>query len=624
MERSQSYERLPAEAEKAPIGPEEIRQAAETLREYRRGKANLERRIVDNEQWWKMRHWSRIPHGGDGDPRPASGWLVNVCLSKHADAMDAYPEGLCLPREPGDRQQAEVLSDILPVVLDQCDYEKTYSDAWWYKLKHGASCTGVFWDQSLLSGLGDIAIRKVDLLNLFWEPGITDIQRSRNLFSVELRDNDLLEQDYPQLRGKLGGGSMETARYLYDDTVDTTHKSLVVDWYYKRRRGPATELHYCKFVGDTLLYSSENQGKPWYRHGKYPFVFDVLFPEEGTPAGFGYIDLCKDAQEQIDLMNNAILKNTLAASTPRWFIRNDGAVNEDEYLDLTQPFIHTNAGLGQDSILPVAVQGLSDVYVACLNNKIAELKEVSGNRDVNNGGVSSGVTAASAIAAIQEQAGKLSRDQIQQSYRAFREILLLTIELMREFYDAPRQFRITGRMGQQQFIAFDNTGLVPRPQGVEFGVDMGLRAPLFDIKVSAQRQSSYAKAAYNELGLQLYRLGFFNPEVADQAIGCLELMQFEGKEEVMTRIAREGERYKLRQAALLQAQAAAGAAASGQKGAASGSGGGAAKASPDGGETASDGAVKLSEYDRQGKLKEKEYAGVTRARETARNASRPR
>lgn len=609
----------PAGPERAPIGQEEIRQAAGILREYRRGKANLERRIIDNEQWWKMRHWSRIPHGGDGDPRPASGWLVNVCLSKHADAMDAYPEGLCLPREPGDRAEAGILSDILPVVLDQCGYEKTYSDAWWYKLKHGASCTGVFWDQSLLSGLGDIAIRKVDLLNLFWEPGVTDIQRSRNLFSVELRDNDLLEQDYPQLRGKLGGGSVETARYLYDDTVDTTHKSPVVDWYYKRRRGGKTELHYCKFVGDTLLYSSENEGRPWYRHGQYPFVFDVLFPEEGTPAGFGYIDLCKDAQEQIDLMNNAILKNTLAASTPRWFIRNDGAVNEDEYLDLTQPFIHTNAGLGQDSILPVAVQGLSDVYVAYLNNKIAELKEVSGNRDVNNGGVSSGVTAASAIAAIQEQAGKLSRDQIQQSYRAFREIVLLVIELMREFYDAPRQFRITGGMGEQRFVAFDNTGLAPRPQGVEFGVDMGLRAPLFDVKVSAQRQSSYAKAAYNELGLQLYRLGFFNPAAAEQALGCLELMQFEGKEEVMARIARGGERYRLQQAALLQAQAASPAAARQDA-----EGKAASAPARAGGAASSDGAVKLPEYDRQGRLREKEYAGVTRARENARNASRPR
>ena len=586
------------ENNKMPIGTEELRQAAETLRVYRRGKANLERRIVDNEQWWKLRHWSQMrpQHGAPGDPKPTSGWLVNVCLAKHADAMDAYPEAVCLPREPGDREQAAVLSDILPVVLEQCDYEKVYSDCWWYKIKHGASCKGIFWDQSKLGGLGDIAIRRVDLLNLFWEPGITDIQKSRNVFCTELMDNDLLEQSYPQLRGKLGNSGLQTARYLYDDAVDTSGKSLVVDWYYKRRQGGQTVLHYCKFVGEELLYSSENEGRPWYGHGKYPFVFDVLFPEEGTPAGFGYIDLCKDAQEQIDLMNNAILKNTLAAATPRWFIRNDGAVNEDEYLDLTAPFIHTNAGLGQDSILPVTVQGLNSVYVACLQSKIEELKEVSGNRDVSNGGSSSGVTAASAIAAMQEQAGKLSRDQIQQSYRVFREEVLMMIELMREFYDAPRQFRITGRMGEPQFVSFDNEGLRPQPQGVEFGVDMGMRTPLFDVQVAAQRQSAYAKAAYNELGLQLYQLGFFNPEMAQQALTCLEIMDFQGKDALMGQIARQAQAWQMRQAA--QAAQAA--------------------------QAVKTQSVTMAETDRLGGLKEKEHPFVEKAREEARSAARPR
>ncbi len=592
------------EQKKLPIGPEELRKAEEILRAYRRGKANLERRIVENEQWWKLRHWSQMRprHGASGDPQPASGWLVNVCLSKHADAMDAYPECVCLPREPSDRQQAAVLSDILPVILEQNGYEQVYSDCWWYKIKHGASCKGIFWDPGKLGGLGDIAIRRIDLLNLFWEPGVTDIQKSRNVFHTELRDNDLLEQEYPQLRGKLGGQGVQTARYLYDDTVDTSEKSLVVDWYYKRRMGGQTVLHYCKFVNGELLYSSENEaaiGSPrgeaygWYSHGKYPFVFDVLFPEEGTPAGFGYIDLCKDAQEQIDLMNNAILKNTLAASTPRWFIRNDGAVNEEEYLDFTQPFIHTNAGLGQDSILPVAVQGLSDVYVACLNNKIGELKEVSGNRDVSNGGTTAGVTAASAIAAMQEQAGKLSRDQIQASYRAFREEVLMVIELMRQFYDAPRCFRITGSMGEGQFVSFDNEGLVPQPQGVEVGVDMGQRTPLFDVQVTAQRQSAYAKAAYNELGLQLYQLGFFDPARAQQALTCLELMDFEGKDALMGRIAAQARTWQAREAAKAAALAAAQNAA-------------------------------LPQTDRLGSLKEKEHPAVTRARETSRAAFQPR
>ena len=597
--------------ENIPIGAEELAAARETLRKYKTGKSNLERRIVENEQWWKLRHWAQMRHGGDRDPKPTSGWLVNVCLSKHADAMDAYPECVCLPREPDDREEARVLSSILPVVLEQCDYEKVYSDCWWYKIKHGASCKGIFWDPGKLGGLGDIAIRRIDLLHLFWEPGVTDIQRSRCLFHTELRDNELLEAEYPQLRGQLAGQGLQLTRYLYDDAVDTSHKSVVVDYYYKKRAGGRTLLHYCKFVGDHLLFSSENEAAAgrgyadgWYGHGKYPFVFDVLFPEEGTPAGFGYIDLCKDAQEQIDLMNNAILKNTLAAATPRWFIRNDGAINEEEYLDWTQPFIHTNASLGQDSILPVGVQGLSDVYVACLNNKIGELKEVSGNRDVANGGTATGVTAASAIAAMQEQAGKLSRDQIQQSYRAFREEMLLLIELMRQFYDAPRKFRITGGFGGDGFVSFDNRALRPQAQGTDFGVDLGTRTPLFDIRVSAQRQSTYSKAVYNELGLQLYQLGFFNPEMAQQALQCLEIMDFQGKDAVMGRIAAQAERYRAQQAAVVQMQAAQ------------------AARQPVKQETAK--APEIGESDRLGNLKEKEHPGVVKARKAAREATLPR
>ena len=573
------------------IGQEELAKARETLRKYKTGKANLERRIVENEQWWKLRHWQQMRHGGANDPKPASGWLVNVCMSKHADAMDAYPECVCLPREPDDRRAAQLLSSILPVVLEQNEYETVYSDCWWYKIKHGASCKGIFWDQSLLGGLGDIAIRRVDLLHLFWEPGVTDIQRSRNVFHTELRDNDQLEAEYPQLRGKLAGQGMALTRYLYDDAVDTAHKSVVVDWYYKKREGWNSVLHFCKFVGDTLLYSSENEGRPWYAHGKYPFVFDVLFPEEGTPAGFGYIDLCKDAQEQIDLMNNAILKNTLAAATPRWFIRNDGAINEEEYLDWTAPFVHTNASLGQDAILPVTVSGLNDVYVACLNNKITELKEVSGNRDVANGGTVSGVTAASAIAAMQEQAGKLSRDQIQGAYRAFRAEMLLVIELMREFYDAPRCFRISGGFGADGFVSFYNRGLQPQPQGSDFGVDLGARTPLFDIQVHAQRQNAYSKAVYNELGLQLYQLGFFNPEMAPQALQCLEIMDFQGRYAVMGRIARQAAQYQAQKATAQPAAAA---------------------------ETS------LPEADRLGRLREKEHPVVERARAAARDAARPR
>ncbi len=532
------------EPQRPRIGTEEVRRAADILRRYHAGKRQLEQRIIDNEQFWKLRHWQQMEKTGQGgnpaDPQPTSGWLVNCILSKHADAMDCYPEPTVLPREPGDREEAGKLTRILPVILKKNGFKRTYSSAWWYKLKSGCAVYGVFWDAAKLNGLGDISIRRMDLLNLFWEPGVTDIQDSPHFFSTELQDREALEERYPQAKGKADRGGWTLSRYLYDDAVDTSGKVLVVDWYYHTRENGRRVLQYCKFVGDTVLYATENdpdmRNRGWYDHGRYPFVFDVLFPEEGTPAGYGYVDLCKSPQKQIDLMNQAILKNTLASATPRFFVRSDGAVNENEYADWTRPFVHTNGNLGSDSIAPIQTAGLDSVYVAILQSKIAEMKETAGNRDVANGGTAGGVTAATAIAALQEAGGKLSRNMIDDGYEAFSDVVTLCIELIRQFYSLPRQFRLLGVMGQEEFVSYDSRGL--QPQAVDDGVVSGYRVPEFDLEVSAQDENPYKTMEYNQLALQLFQMGFFRADMADQALRCLELMDFKNKDRLMSSILR--------------------------------------------------------------------------------------
>ena len=545
------------------IGREQIQAAQLTLQKYKEGKANLEQRIVENEQWYKLRHWECMRKSETNQVEPSSGWLFNSIANKHADAMDNYPSPNVLPREEGDKGEAEMLSSILPVILEQNDFEETYDNVWDYKLKAGTGIYGVFWDKEKLNGLGDITIRKVDIINLFWESGITDIQRSRNLFHVELADNDLLLGAYPQLEGKLGNSTVDISKYIYDDSVDTNNKSAVVDWYYKKRQNGKIVLHYCKYVNDVVLFATENEPeyaeRGWYDHGLYPFVFDPLFSVEGTPCGFGYIDVGKSAQEYIDRGNQAIMQNMLANAKPRHFVRTDGSVNEKEYADLTKDFIHVDGNLGQDSIMPVQGKPLNDIYVAVINNKVDELKEVTGNRDISTGGTTSGVTAASAIAAMQEAGSKLSRDNNKASYRAFRKVCLMVIELIRQFYDIPRCFRIMGENGAARFVQYSNAGISPQFQGVEMGVDMGYRTPLFDIEITAQKQSPYSKMSQNELALQFFGAGFFNPQMADQALACLEMMDFDRKEFIMQKISQNGGMYQqmlmMQQQMLMMAQA---------------------------------------------------------------------
>ena len=529
------------------IGKEQIQGANLTLQKYKEGKANLERRIVDNEQWYKLRHWECMRDKKE-EVQPTSAWLFNCIANKHADAMDNFPSPNILPREEGDKAEAEMLSSIIPVILDQCEFEETYSDVQNYKLKTGTGVYGVFWDKSKMNGLGDVSIRKIDIINLFWESGIMDIQKSRHLFHVELADNDLLIGAYPQLQGKLGTATMDITKYVYDDKVDTNNKSLVVDWYYKKSQNGKTVLHYCKYVNDEVLFATENDPnfaeRGWYDHGLYPFVFDPLFTTEGTPTGFGYIDVGKDSQAYIDRGNQAIMKNMLANAKPRHFIRNDGSVNEEEYADTSKDFIHVDGQLGQDSILPVQGKPLNDIYVSVINNKIDELKETTGNRDISTGGTTSGVTAASAIAAMQEAGSKLSRDNNKASYRAFRKLCLMVIELIRQFYDLPRCFRIMGENGAARYVQYSNAGIQPQFQGNDLGLDLGYRIPLFDIEVTAQKQSPYSKMSQNELALQFFSAGFFNPQIADQALACLDMMDFDRKQFIMQKIAQNGGMYQ--------------------------------------------------------------------------------
>ena len=536
--------------QRQPISRPEIAEAYSTLQKYKKGKANLEKRLVNNEQWYKLRQWECMRKKENDQVEPASAWLLNSIANKHADAMDNYPAANILPREKGDQGEAKTLSSIIPVVLDQCGFEGTYSAEQEDKIKNGTGVYGVFWDSSKHNGLGDIDIVNVDLINLFWESGITDIQQSRNLFYVTLQDNDILEEDYPQLKDKLQSAPMELTKYIYDDTVDTSDKSAVVDWYYKKRgQNGKTVLHYCKFIAgqDDALFATENDPeyaeRGWYDHGLYPFVFDPLMICKGTPTGFGFIDIGKGAQEYIDRGDQAILQNMLFNARPRHFIRTDGGVNEKEYADATKSFVHVDGALGQDSVLPVQPNPLNQIYVEILANKIQELKETTGNRDVSTGGTTGGVTAASAIAAMQEAGNKLSRDLNKGSYRAFREVVLVCIELIRQFYDVPRYFRILGENGSENFISYSNENILPQPQGtmvngvpMEMGVEVGYRLPLFDIEVTAEKQSPYSKMAQNELALQLYNAGFFAPNNADAALACLDMMDFDRKDFVIEKI----------------------------------------------------------------------------------------
>ncbi len=510
------------------IGLPQIKKAYDILLGYKAGKKALEQRITENEEWYKMRC---AGYKSDEDEiKQSSAWLFNSIINKHADAMDSYPEPNVLPREKGDEAQAKLFSSILPVILEQRNFEQTYSDVWWYKLKTGTGVYGVFWNNALENGLGDIDILKLDILNLFWQPGIKSIEQSPNLFYVTAVDRDELLRTYPNAAEGIKKSNLKLETYSLDDGSFDDSKVAVIDWYYKKTVGGKTLLHYCKFAGEALLFASENDpqftSRGFYDHGRYPIVFDTLFVTENSPAGFGYIDVMKGCQRSIDRLNTAIERNALMGETPRFFISDSAGINEEEYADWSRPFIHTTGRIDDQTLKQVSVEKVSSNALSLLKFKVDELKETSGNRDFAQGSTNYGVTAASAIIALQEAGSKLARDMIKSSFRAYQNICYLVLELVRQFYTEPRSFRIAGGKGDFEYLTYQNA----------FNQNDDGRRPVFDIYIVPQKQSPYQKAQQNELAKELFSLGMLSPDRKDEALLAIKLMDFEGKEEILRKI----------------------------------------------------------------------------------------
>ena len=286
-----------------------------------------------------------------------------------------------------------------------------------------------------------------------------------------------------------------------------------------------------------MLFASENEPqyyeKGFYDHGKYPIVFDTLFVTENSPAGFGYVDIMKGCQRSIDRLDKAIERNAIMGETPRWFISDSAGINEEEYADWSRPFVHTTGRIDDQTLKQVSVQDVSQNALQLLQFKVEELKETSGNRDFSQGSTNYGVTAASAILALQEAGSKLSRDMIKSSFRAYSNICYLILELIRQFYTEPRSFRILGKGGRTDYITYQNTaGSLGRNIFAN-------HYPIFDIHIVPQKQNPYQKAQQNELAKELFGLGMLDPSRREEAKMAIKLMDFHGKEELLNRLSED-------------------------------------------------------------------------------------
>lgn len=538
------------------IGKEEIANALQTLRRYMSSKKAYDTRYKENFDTYNLMYTENaereIFKDDDGkehyklvDEHKIGAQTLHIILNKHADEMDNMPEAFFLPRAADDEEAAKTLNSVIPCILDRNDFEDIYSKEKTDKHVGGAGVYSVTWNYELMGGLGDVLIDREDILRLYWAPHIEDIQDSPHLFYVEEFEIETAKELFPELENE-SPDTMGLEEYrTYDSESKNFDKAVIVDWYYKKNG----ILHLCKFCGEQLLFASENEPENYpngyYEHGLYPFVVEPCMRLKDTPVGFSYVDICRTPQRQLDGFKVDLLTNVKVNSRPRDFVNRSKLVNPNDLNDLSKEHIEVQ-GDPQGIVLPRQVNSIASGSLTLYSDLKDEMKETTGCNDASNGH-SAGVTSGSAIAALQEAGGKISRDGCKTSYSAYKQVIKMVLELVRQFYTQPRIFRITGDDNTNEYIAFDNKQITNK-EIVEYDEegnpltftdgngDILTRMPDFDIVVKAQKASPFATAANNEMMMTLYKMGAFAAENADAALIMFEGMSFEGKDKIVEQV----------------------------------------------------------------------------------------
>ncbi len=505
-----------------PLMQEEefVTQSEALFNRYYENTKAFRQKCADNENFWKSDHWASKPQKPN-EPYPSVPALFSAIENLHSEIMDSYPEAMILPYGKEDEPLAKTLSSIIEITLERCSFPSKYRKEMLRLLKRGVCCFSVVWNSALSSGYGDIEIVPWDMRYLLWDTTREDIQSGENVFKFSYYSPQWFESHYPhkyRLIAESRDKSTLTSSYGNDSIL------LIERWY--KKYDPATGktlVHMAKLAGGVLLEWSERDPSlaetGIYADGLYPFVLIPLYEVDDSPVGMGMIDVFKSEQEYIDMLDRAILKNTLMSGKIRLLKDTRCNIPKEKLADWNEDVLE-GSDISERSIRWIQPASISPMASQHLSFKIDALKRDSGQTDITRGEYDTGVTAASAIIALQNAASKRTRNVIGRIYDGYIRIIHMIISRISQFYDDTRVVHISGENGiiAQYYIP---------PQ---MPID-----PLFsfDIKVKARKKNMYEVTYNNELAEKLFNSGVISAQ------DMLELMNFEGKEAIQKKLTQK-------------------------------------------------------------------------------------
>lgn len=495
-------------------------------------------RIDENYNMYAGNHWDTATSDGYEDknpnaPKPSTPVIMSTIENIKADLSDEFPEAVIKPDSPDDEIAAKVLTTVIAEELDVCGWAEDYYSVLHDVLCDGWSCIEVGHDPDANNGFGGAYQRHVINKNWMCDPQVIDIQEGRAVFKFDRRPRDWFKQHYPEHEPFMQGDDdlVEDKHDHFESTTEPSKKHsyrLIEAWFrvydYESKK---YAIHFVKVAGGQVLENSHDyRPDGYYAHGKYPFVIARLFPQKGSALGLGITDLFKGSQRFSDKLDQILLLNAFRSSHNRLIVQEGSGIDIDDARDFSNEVLVSQTA-PSEAVKWMETKPLPAYMMNYIQMIRQSIKNEAGANDQSRGQTSGGVTAATAITALQDMSTKRSRMEAQLVHMAFKKAVRMMIDVLREFSIVPRDVAITVQ-GEQTILPFSKEGL-------GFLFDKGKAMPIEHfISIKTARQTRYTKMQKNELWLQM--LSTLSGTV-DPAI-MMEGLDYDGKEELLENIRR--------------------------------------------------------------------------------------
>ena len=482
------FEELRKEKEskrQALMSDTELKEAEKFLTWYRRAyedKVNLGviKKWEDINKYWEGDF--ELPED-ESDPAPNTNITNSNVEGKTALLCDQNIAIQVDPREPGDRffcDKVRVLADFIK------ERNRMYRKIEVHERRREMTGTGIFkvvWDFDKLDGQGLPDIEPIHPSRLFIDPAITDVYNIQNAqYIIEASNRSIYSAslEYGEDVADAIMPNLDPVSNVIVNNEEEQYVHLLIWTKYKESKDGDIQLRLIEMSGCGVILSDtkkklkehkdkKNEDLKLFPNSDYPYFLTPDMYRENTIWGKASAELILPISDQIDELDDNILRNARLTGNPIALVSNNSGIDVDKITNEPGQVIPTNDVNAYKWLTPPSIP-------AYVSNKRAELMNndrqiVTRFTDQQIGKSQSGVDTATESMALQNSGNSMIEHKKGLLQETLSEVFEYAIELALLNWDTTMVFRITGENGEDDFTEFNPDKLNHIPVLVESDTD---------------------------------------------------------------------------------------------------------------------------------------------------------